>query len=163
LEAAFWWPNAIQGRARALKFSTDAAYRFERGVDPSSTAKYLNYLTQLILEICGGQAGPVSDQTLSSPSRAPIELRVARVEKVVGVPITSFQIAEYFDRLGFAYARKQPGTPQEIFLVDPPAYRFDLSIEEDLIEEITRIYGFENIPEIDPKATLIIKPTARKA
>ena len=162
LESAFWWPSAIQGRARALNFSTDAAYRFERGVDPSSTVKYLNYLTQLILQICGGAAGPVSDQVLSLPKRPPVELRVARVAKIVGVEITAQQIAEYFDRLGFAYARKQPGTPQEIFVVEPPAYRFDLSIEEDLIEEITRIYGFENIPEIAPLAALVVKATNEK-
>ena len=159
LESAFWWPKAIQGRARALNFSTDAAYRFERGVDPTTTVKYLNYLTQLILDICGGKAGPLNDQIQSLPEQAPIELRVARVAKIIGIEITANQIAEYFDRLSFAYTRKQPGTPDEIFVIEPPAYRFDLAIEEDLIEEIARMYGFENIPEIAPLAALKAKPT----
>ncbi len=156
IESAFWWPNSIQGRARQLKFSTDAAFRFERGVDPERTVKYLDYVAQLVLEICGGQVGPLDDQIFALPKSHQITLRVARVEKILGIPIGGNQICEYFDLLDFSYARSQSGTPQETIVVETPLYRFDLQIEEDLIEEITRLYGFENIPEIAPHAKLVV-------
>ena len=156
IESAFWWPAAIQGRARHLKFSTDAAYRFERGVDPDRTVKYLDYVAQLVQEICGGQIGPLDDQMIELPKSHQITLRVPRVEKILGIPIDGNQISEYFDRLDFSYARMHPGTPQEIFVVETPRYRFDLQIEEDLIEEIARLFGFENIPELMPTASIRI-------
>jgi phenylalanyl-tRNA synthetase beta chain len=157
VESAFWWPNAIQGRARQLKFSTDAAFRFERGVDPERTVEYLDYVVQLILEVCGGQVGPLDDQIFELPKSHQITLRVARVEKVLGIALDGNQIAEYFDRLDFPYARSHTGEPGEILVVETPRYRFDLAIEEDLIEEIARLYGFENIPEIAPNANLVIR------
>ena len=126
IESAFWWPAAIQGRARHLKFSTDAAYRFERGVDPDRTVKYLDYVAQLVQEICGGQIGPLDDQMIELPKSHQITLRVPRVEKILGIPIDGNQISEYFDRLDFSYARMHPGTPQEIFVVETPRYRLKL-------------------------------------
>lgn len=159
IESAFWWPSAIQGRARQLKFSTDAAFRFERGVDPDRTVKYLDYVTQLVHEICGGEIGPLDDQIFELPKIHQITLRVPRVEKILGIPMDGNQISEYFDRLDFSYARMHPGTPQEVFVVETPRYRFDLQIEEDLIEEIARLYGFENIPELAPQASIRVKPT----
>ena len=152
VESAFWWPNAIQGRARALNFSTDAGYRFERGVDPAATTAHLNYLVALLLDICGGQVGPLDDQIIALPESRQVELRVARAEKIIGIDIGGNQIAEFFDRLGFAYTRSHPGTPQETFIVQAPSYRFDIQIEEDLIEEVARLYGFENIPDTPPLA-----------
>ena len=157
IESAFWWPSAIQGRARQLKFSTDAAFRFERGVDPDRTVKYLDYVTQLVQEICGGDIGPLDDQIVELPKSVQIQLRVPRVEKILGIAIDGNQIGEYFDRLDFSYARMHPGTPQEVFVVETPRYRFDLHIEEDLIEEIARLYGFENIPELAPQAIIRIQ------
>ena len=162
VESAFWWPSAIQGRARALNFSTDAAYRFERGVDPSHVVTNLHYVTELILQICGGQLGPVDDQVIHLPQLAQVPLRVARVAKIIGLEITGNQIADYFDRLGFTYTRSQSGTPSESFAVQAPAHRFDIAIEEDLIEEIARLYGFENIPEIAPSSLLKARPTFEK-
>jgi phenylalanyl-tRNA synthetase beta chain len=159
IESAFWWPSAIQGRARQLKFSTDAAFRFERGVDPDRTVKYLDYVTQLVHEICGGEIGPLDDQIFELPKIHQITLRVPRVEKILGIPMDGNQISEYFDGLDFSYARMHPGTPQEVFVVETPRYRFDLQIEEDLIEEIARLYGFENIPELAPQASIRVKPT----
>ena len=159
IESAFWWPSAIQGRARQLKFSTDAAFRFERGVDPDRTVKYLDYVAQLVQEICGGDIGPLDDQVFELPKSHQITLRVPRVEKILGIQMDGNQISEYFDGLGFSYARKHPGTPQEVFVVETPRYRFDLEIEEDLIEEIARLYGFENIPELAPQARIRVKPT----
>lgn len=152
VESAFWWPLAIQGRARALNFSTDAAYRFERGVDPEATVTHLNYLTALILDICGGQLGPLDDQILNLPEKNQVTLRVARAEKIIGIHLDGNQIAEFFDRLGFAYTRQHSGQPNEIFVVQAPSYRFDIQIEEDLIEEIARLHGFENIPDTPPVA-----------
>jgi len=149
VEAAYWLPSAIQGRARRFNFSTDAAHRFERGVDPQNTVNCLEYLSSLILEICGGQAGPVDDQVLNVPERKAVNMRLARAEKVIGIPLTQDVVADVFKRLGFEF--KQEG---DTFIVTPPSYRFDIEIEEDLIEEVARMYGFENIPDQPPVASL---------
>jgi phenylalanyl-tRNA synthetase beta chain len=158
LEAAFWWPQAIQGRARRFNFSTDAAHRFERGVDYATTVEHLERITALIVEICGGpdtQVGSVDDQIVNLPQRKPVTVRTARAVKVIGVPVTDEQIADIFTRLGLQFTQ-QPG----LFSVVPPSYRFDIEIEEDLIEEIARVYGFENIPASPPLApnTMRIAP-----
>ena len=149
VEAAYWLPSAIQGRARRFNFSTDAAHRFERGVDPQNTVNCLEYLSALIIEVCGGQAGPVDDQILNVPERKPVKLRLARAEKVIGIPLTAQILGDVFTRLGFEF--KQEG---DDFIVTPPSYRFDIEIEEDLIEEVARMYGFENIPDKPPVASL---------
>ncbi len=147
LEAAFWWPSAIQGRARRFNFSTDAAHRFERGVDFGMTLAHLERITDLIVTICGGQVGPVDDQIINLPARPAVKLRTARAVKVIGVPLTDAQIADIFNRLGLEFTQEADG-----FLVKPPTYRFDIEIEEDLIEEVARVYGFENIPALPPVA-----------
>jgi phenylalanyl-tRNA synthetase beta chain len=158
LEAAFWWPQAIQGRARRYNFSTDAAHRFERGVDYATTVEHLERITALIVEICGDNdtlVGPVDDHVVNLPQRKPVTLRTARAVKVIGVPLTDDQIADIFTRLGLAFTREEG-----VFTVTPPSYRFDIEIEEDLIEEIARVYGFENIPALPPVApnTMYIAP-----
>ncbi len=150
VEAAYWLPSAIQGRARRFNFSTDAAHRFERGVDPQATVICLEYLSSLILEVCGGQAGPVDDQILNVPERKPVRMRLARAMKVIGIPLTNDIVADVFKRLGFEF--KQDAN--DVFVVTPPSYRFDIEIEEDLIEEVARMYGFENIPDQPPVASL---------
>ncbi|MGV3653326.1 MAG: phenylalanine--tRNA ligase subunit beta, partial [Noviherbaspirillum sp.] len=151
LEAAFWWPQAIQGRARRYNFSTDAAHRFERGVDYATTVDHIERITALIVEICGQKdktvIGPVDDQVINLPERRPVSVRTARAEKVIGVPLSDERIADIFTRLGLPFT-SAPGT----FSVTPPTYRFDIEIEEDLIEEIARVYGFENIPAHSPVA-----------
>ena len=159
VEAAYWQPSAIQGRARRFNFSTDAAHRFERGVDPQNTVNCLEYLTSLIIEVCGGQVGPIDDQVLAVPERKPVRMRLARAMKVIGIPLTTEIISDIFLRLGFEF--KQEG---DIFVVTPPSYRFDIEIEEDLIEEVARLYGFENIPDQPPVATLKMsaKPEAKR-
>ncbi|MGV0963402.1 MAG: phenylalanine--tRNA ligase subunit beta [Polynucleobacter sp.] len=149
VEAAYWLPSAIQGRARRFNFSTDAAHRFERGVDPQNTVNCLEYLSALIIEVCGGQAGPVDDQVLNTPERKPVKMRLARAEKIIGIPLTLEVVADVFKRLGFEF--KQEG---DAFVVTPPSYRFDIEIEEDLIEEVARMYGFENIPDVPPISSL---------
>jgi phenylalanyl-tRNA synthetase beta chain len=147
LEAAFWWPDSIRGRARKYNFSTDAAHRFERGVDYSTTVEHIERISRLILDICGGEAGPVDDQIVNVPDRAPVSMRVARAQRIIGIEIGADEIAEIFTRLNLAFERDG-----ESFKVTPPPYRFDIEIEEDLIEEVARIYGFEKIPARPPVA-----------
>jgi len=147
LEAAFWWPDSIRGRARRYNFSTDAAHRFERGVDYATTVQHIERITALILEICGGKAGPVDDQSVNVPTRLPVKMRVSRANRIIGISIDAEQIAEIFTRLGLSFERSD-----DAFIVTPPSYRFDIEIEEDLIEEVARIYGFEKIPARPPVA-----------
>ncbi|WER44592.1 phenylalanine--tRNA ligase subunit beta [Cupriavidus sp. WKF15] len=158
LEAAFWWPSAIQGRARRYNFSTDAAHRFERGVDYATTVEHIERITALILEICGGQAGPVDDHVVNLPQRKPVSLRLARAERVLGIELSSAVVADVFQRLQLPFTRTQ-GAEGEVFEVTPPSYRFDIEIEEDLIEEVARIYGFERIPARPPIAESEMRPT----
>lgn len=158
LEAAFWWPNAIQGRARKYNFSTDAAHRFERGVDYATTVEHLERITALIVEICGTGAtrvGPVDDQAVKLPQRQPVAMRTARAAKVIGVPLTDEVVADIFTRLQLPFTFEAG-----VFHVTSPSYRFDIEIEEDLIEEVARVYGFENIPTRPPVAptAMLIEP-----
>ena len=158
LEAAFWWPNAIQGRARRYNFSTDAAHRFERGVDYATTVEHVERLTSLIVEICGTaetKVGPIDDQAPNLPQRKPVTLRTARAAKVIGVPVTDEMVADIFTRLHLPFEREAG-----LFHVTAPSYRFDIEIEEDLIEEVARVYGFENIPTLPPVApsAMLIEP-----
>ena len=149
LESAFWWPQAIQGRARKYNFSTDAAHRYERGVDFASVVEHVERITALIVEICGGpehvKVGPIDDHIVNLPQRLPVKMRTDRANKVIGVPFTDAQIADIFTRLGLQFTQ-EPG----LFSVTPPSYRFDIEIEEDLIEEVVRVFGFENIPSLPP-------------
>jgi phenylalanyl-tRNA synthetase beta chain len=154
VEAAFWWPAAIQGRARRYNFSTDAGHRFERGVDYATTVEHIERISALILEICGGQAGPIDDQIVNLPKRDPVRMRVARAARVLGIPLSHDVVADVFKRLGLTFS-----VDGDVFIVEPPSYRFDLEIEEDLIEEVARIYGFEQIPAKPPVAESAMRPT----
>jgi phenylalanyl-tRNA synthetase beta chain len=149
VEAAFWWPEAVMGRARRYGFSTDAGHRFERGVDPAGTVAHIEHITQLIQDICGGQAGPMDDQQPALPQRAPVRLRVARAAKVIGLPVTQAQCADVFARLGFAFTQSEGAID-----VTPPSWRFDLTIEEDLIEEVIRVHGYDKLPSTPPRGAL---------
>ena len=154
VEAAFWWPEAVAGRSRRFNFSTDAGHRFERGVDAESIPPHLEYITRLILEICGGQAGPIDDQITALPERRPVRMRIARCQKVLGVPVSADEMADTFARLGLAYQRDA-----DAFVVTPPSFRFDIQIEEDLIEEVARVYGFERIPDAPPVVSAQMRST----
>ena len=160
VEAAFWWPEAVAGRSRRYNFSTDAGHRFERGVDPSLTVEHIERITALILDICGGQAGPMDDQVLSLPENKPVAMRVARAAKVIGMPLTQAQCADVFSRLGLGFTQT-PG----MLSVTPPPWRFDLRIEEDLIEEVIRVIGFHKLPDSPPQApvTARAQPEARRS
>lgn len=162
LEAAFWRPEAIQGRARRLNFTTEAAHRFERGVDFQRTADALERLTQLVVEICGTAAtriGPVVNAITTLPEREPVSMRLDRLRRILGVALSSIQVERCFDRLGFPWQRDG-----NVFRVTPPSYRFDLQIEVDLIEEVARVYGYDNIPSEPPRsrARMRVRPEGRR-
>lgn len=163
VECAFWWPQAVAGRARRHRFSTEAGHRFERGVDAAHTARDLERLTALILDVCGTpetQVGPVDDQITGLPARPPVSLRLARAERVIGMPIAVEQAVEVFTRLGLAPTVDTTGGEGGVRLrVLPPSWRFDLQIEEDLIEELIRVIGYPQLPATPPRAPV----TARVA
>ncbi|MDQ6628705.1 MAG: phenylalanine--tRNA ligase subunit beta [Pseudomonadota bacterium] len=152
VEAAFWWPEAVAGRSRRYNFSTDAGHRFERGVDPETTVSHLERITALILQICGGvetRCGPVDDHVVNVPKATPIVLRVDRAAKVIGAPVTQAECESVMTRLGFQW-RSAPGAIEVV----PPSWRFDLRIEEDLIEEVIRLIGYEALDAAPPRGTL---------
>ncbi|MHB1655948.1 MAG: phenylalanine--tRNA ligase subunit beta [Burkholderiales bacterium] len=162
LESAYFDPDAIAGRARRAGLSTDASYRFERGVDFAATRQALARATQLITGICGGSAGPVAEAMGALPLRLPILLRAARVGKVLGIPFSHEAIERYLSRLGLEVQRLDPGATDTTYRVTPPSYRFDLEIESDLIEELARLYGYDNIPPLAPVAELRMLPQSER-
>ena len=152
VEAAFWWPKAIAGRSRRYNFSTDAGHRFERGVDPALTVAHIERITQLILQVCGTDAstcGPVDDHQPNMPAAGQVSLRVARAAKVIGMPVTQGQCVDVLQRLGLPLTQTDG-----VITVTPPLYRFDLQIEEDLIEEVVRVVGYNNLPHTPPLAPI---------
>ncbi len=147
LEAAFFAPTAIAGRARRLGLSTDSSHRFERGVDFGATRQAMERATQLLLDICGGQAGPMTEAVAALPRREPITLRLPRLKRVAGIELDTDQVVRDLAALGAGVERQE-----NQLIVTPPSFRFDLAIEEDLIEEAVRLYGYDNIPAQPPAA-----------
>ena len=160
IEAAYWIPEKIQGRCRRLNFSTDAAHRFERGVDYGSNADHVEYVTQLVLDICGTpetKVGPLVDEIFNTPGEVRVQMRAERARKVIGCPISDSDMAQSFRRLGFTFVEKDG-----VFTVDVPTFRFDIRIEEDLIEEVARIYGYDKLPELPPVARTYMRSRPEK-
>ncbi|MCC7216273.1 MAG: phenylalanine--tRNA ligase subunit beta [Burkholderiales bacterium] len=143
LEGAFWSPAVIQGKMRRLGFVSDAGYRFERGVDFDGCARAVERATQLVIDICGGRAGPLTDATAPAdlPRRDPVRVRAARVARLLGVAVAATAIADALTRLGLPFTRDGDDS-----VVAPPPRRFDLAIEEDFVEEVARIHGYDRIP-----------------
>jgi phenylalanyl-tRNA synthetase beta chain len=155
LESAFFFPEAVAGRARRYNFTSDAAHRFERGVDFANNVEGIERATQLIVEICGGVPGPTVDLVKRLPRRKPVRMREARAQKVIGVPVDAREIGAVFRRLGLPFKHRAG-----VFTVEPPSHRFDLEIEEDLIEEVARVHGFDRIPAHPPRTRAVMAPTA---
>jgi phenylalanyl-tRNA synthetase beta chain len=155
LESAFFPPVAIAGKARALGFSSDASHRYERGVDFELQRRAIERATQLILENCGGQPGPIVEAVAPDhlPQRRPVTLRTARATRVLGIALPDERIEVMLKSLGLQVERVAEG-----FRVTPPSFRFDIEIEEDLIEEIARIHGYDNIPSVPPVAQMAMMP-----
>jgi phenylalanyl-tRNA synthetase beta chain len=149
LESAFFSPDAIAGKARRIGLSTDSSYRFERGVDFGNTANALARATDLVLSICGGQAGRVTQSVATLPVRKQVTLRYDRLQSVLGIDIPYATVGKLLTQLGFTFTEQD-----HVFLVQAPSYRFDIACEEDLIEEIARLYGYDKIPAITPHANL---------
>ena len=147
LEAAFFAPTAIAGRARRLGLSTDSSHRFERGVDFAATRQAMERATQLLIDICGGQPGPLVEVQTELPRRNPITLRLPRLTRVAGVALDADEVARGLVALGARVERRD-----DSLLVTPPSFRFDLNIEEDLIEEAVRLHGYDAIPAQPPAA-----------
>lgn len=155
LEAAFFAPLAIAGRARNYGLHTDSSHRFERGVDYNLAAVAMERATGLILQICGGQPGPVTEVASAQnlPQLAHIHLRRSRIERILGISLADSEVEDILTRLGMELSAADDG-----WQVVAPSYRFDISVESDLIEELARIYGYENLPVRLPAAA---SPLAR--
>lgn len=151
LESAFFSPTAIAGRARSHGFGSDASHRFERGVDFQLPARALERATRLILDICGGAAGPIEEALAPDrlPVRKPVRLRPARARRLLGIELGDEAIVALLERVHLTVRRDG-----DALLVDPPSFRFDIEIEEDLIEEIARLHGYDAIPPVSPHGAL---------
>lgn len=157
LESAFFAPDAITGRARQYGLHTDASHRYERGVDPQLQRDAMERATALIIDICGGSAGPVAEAVSEShlPSTRTVVLRQSRLERVLGISIDTATVTEMLTRLGLKVTQMEQEWQAEV-----PSYRFDIAIEEDLIEEVARVYGYNNIPDVAPTASLSMLPAS---
>lgn len=151
LESAFFAPLAIMGQARSYGLHTDASHRYERGVDPELQRQAMERATTLLLDIVGGDAGPVVEAKHDEaiPQAKTITLRPARVKRIIGIEIDGAEVEDILTRLGLTVLRDNDN-----WSVTVPTYRFDIKIEVDLIEEIARIYGYNNIPNVPPVASL---------
>ena len=161
LEAAHFAPSAIIGRSRKLGMHTDAAHRFERGVDPELPRIAIEQASRLIIDIAGGSPGPVVEAVLPEhlPQPQPIPLRRARLARVLGTQVGDAEVSRILTALGLGVAVQADG-----WMVTPPARRFDLSIEEDLIEEVARIHGYDAIPVSLPGGgTRLVTPSETRS
>ena len=155
LEAAFFEQITIAGKARSFGLHTDASHRFERGVDSELQRKAIERATALVLEICGGEAGPVTEVASEAnlPKQREVILRSSKVESLLGVAIDDSHTEALLTRLGLG----MESTGEGQWKVTVPSWRFDISIEEDLVEELGRIYGYNNLPTTIPTALLKLK------
>ena len=153
LESAFFVPEVVAGKTRLLGFGSDSAYRFERGVDFAGTRAAMERATQLIIQVCGGKAGAVAEVQSTLPVRNKVTLRLERAQRVLGFAMDEKVAVSILDRLGC-----RPRAANGVIEAEPPSYRFDIAIEEDLIEELARVYGYANIPALLPPAAAALLP-----
>lgn len=153
LESAFFAPLALAGRARRHGLHTDSSHRFERGVDPSLQEAAIERATQLIVDICGGQAGPLTviESKADVPGAAEIELRAAAINRLLGLELKASDVEDMLARLGMEVGTNANGHG---WTVIAPRHRFDIAIEQDLIEELARLYGYDRLPTRSPQGSL---------
>ncbi len=149
IESAFFTPLSMAGKARNYGLNTDSSHRFERGVDFANSQNALMRLINLIQQYCGGDVSDIQEHKATLPQRSLIKVRPSRVERILGTKVSIEQMESIFTNLGFEF--KNSGSEFEVY---PPSYRFDLTIEEDLIEEVIRIIGYDNVEAKDPITTL---------
>lgn len=161
LESAFFSPTAIAGRARAYGLQTDASYRYERGVDFELQRLATERATALLLEIVGGEPGPVTEwvDAPALPRRNSIRLREARLARVLGMHIDADAVDAMLQRLGFPILEREQTDAGRVWSVQAPSFRFDIEREADLIEEVARIHGYDNIDVRMPAARMHLAPT----
>ncbi len=161
LECAFFAPLAIAGKARSYGLHTDSSHRYERGVDPQLQNEAIERATALILDIAGGQPGPVSEAVDESklPRQAEITLRADRIEGLLGMGLPAEQVEDILSRLGMEVSTQESGKE---WMVLAPSWRFDMAIEADLIEELARIYGYEKLPSRVPAGSPSGEPVAEQ-
>lgn len=153
LESAFFTPDSIAGKGRRYGISTDSSYRFERGVDFANTRLAMQRASALIIEICGGQASDIAEHSAELPKRAEVSLSLDKLNSILGITLSAELVSQQLSRLGFAF--QQQGNQ---FVVQAPSYRFDIQREEDLIEEVARLYGYQHIPALTPSGHLAMLP-----
>lgn len=155
LESAFFAPGPIAGRARGYGLHTDSSHRFERGVDPELQRNAIERATRLLIDIAGGEPGPVTEVVAEAelPKRPVVTLRHSRIARLLGAEIPAEQVQDVLVRLGMAVTRDG-----ESWQVTAPGFRFDIAIEEDLIEEVARVVGYNTIPSTAPMAALHMAP-----
>jgi len=160
LEVACFAPEIIAGRARRYGLTTDASYRFERGVDPHLQQRAMQRATALLLELLGGQAGPVVESASQQcpAQKSAIALRRARIERLLGYVPTDAQVEDILSRLGVSVQANDEG-----WTATPPGYRFDLTMEADLIEEVGRVFGYNQLPTASNRGDLIMRPLPEAA
>jgi phenylalanyl-tRNA synthetase beta chain len=158
LESAFFSPLALAGQARSYGLHTDSSHRFERGVDPAITREAMDYASELIQLIAGGEAGPIVEVIAKEhlPKQAHIDLRLDKLEKVLGMSIGISEAKEALERLGFSIEQAL----DERLKVQAPSHRFDMGIEEDLIEEVARVKGYESFSSLIPAMPVIVSATS---
>lgn len=153
LESAFFHPEQIAGKARRLGFGSDSSYRYERGVDFTLQRDAIERATRLIVDICGGEPGPLTESVGRLPERPAVTVRIERINRVLGIRLAEEDVHAIFQRLGFEVVPIEGG-----FCVTPPAARYDIAIEEDLIEEVARVHGYDAIPSDAPVSRLRMLP-----
>jgi phenylalanyl-tRNA synthetase beta chain len=182
LECAWFHPDVIAGRTRHYTLNSEAAHRFERGVDPSGIFEAMEFVTRVLLDLCGGEAGPIIQAGTLPKVKAIVPVRLARINRVLGLNFTAKEVKALLARLGLSFAvqedipEERDLTPDQIqqgvhlnkpkdttvFLVTPPSHRFDLNIEADFIEEVARLYGYDHIPAEAPQGSLSLLPNRER-